>query len=62
MKMQGADAVVVQGSLASKTTADLALRHRLPAGSSPRSFADLEVFFRTAPTVRTLSGEARPSR
>ena len=40
MKMQGADAVVVQGSLASKTTADLALRHRLPAGSSPRSFAE----------------------
>ena len=35
MKMQGVDAVVVQGSLASKTTADLALRHRLPAGSSP---------------------------
>jgi putative tryptophan/tyrosine transport system substrate-binding protein len=40
MKMQGADAVVLQGSLASKTTAELALKHRLPAGSSGRFFAE----------------------
>jgi putative tryptophan/tyrosine transport system substrate-binding protein len=33
-------AVVVQGSLSSKHVADLALRHRLPAASVPRSFAD----------------------
>jgi putative ABC transport system substrate-binding protein len=35
-----ADAVVVQGSLSSKRTADLAIKHRLPAVTVPRSFAE----------------------
>src|SRR5262249_34911838 len=41
MNKKGADAVVVQGSLSSKNTAELALKHRLPAVSVPRSFAEL---------------------
>jgi putative ABC transport system substrate-binding protein len=41
MKSEGADAVVVQGSLASKNTAELALKHRLPAATVPRSFAEV---------------------
>jgi putative ABC transport system substrate-binding protein len=41
MNKEGADAVVVQGSLSSKNTAELALKHHLPAVSVPRSFAEL---------------------
>jgi putative tryptophan/tyrosine transport system substrate-binding protein len=41
MKKEGAGAVVVQGSLASKRATELALSHRLPAVSVPRSFAEL---------------------
>ena len=41
MKEERADAVVVQGSLASKNTAELALSHSLPAVTVPRSFAQL---------------------
>jgi putative ABC transport system substrate-binding protein len=37
----GAGALVMQGSLPSRTVADLALRRRLPAGSFTRSFADV---------------------
>jgi putative ABC transport system substrate-binding protein len=40
MKQEAAGAVVVQGSLASKNVADLAVRHSLPAASVPRSFAE----------------------
>jgi putative ABC transport system substrate-binding protein len=40
MKKGGADAVVVQGSLSSKNVAELALKHRLPAATVPRSFAE----------------------
>ena len=40
MKKEGAGAVVVQGSLTSKNTAELALKHRLPAVSVPRSFPE----------------------
>jgi putative ABC transport system substrate-binding protein len=40
-KKEGADAVVVQGSLASKNVAELALKHRLPAATVPRSFAEV---------------------
>jgi len=39
MKKEGAGAVVVQGSLASKHMAELALKHSLPAVTVPRSFA-----------------------
>ena len=35
-----AGAVVVQGSLSSKNVAELALKHRMPAATVPRSFAD----------------------
>ena len=38
---EGAGAVVVQGSLASKNTAELALKHGLPAATVPRSFAEV---------------------
>ncbi len=41
MNKESADAVVVQGSLSSKNTAELALKHHLPAVSVPRSFAEL---------------------
>jgi putative tryptophan/tyrosine transport system substrate-binding protein len=41
MKKEGAGAVVVQGSLASKNAAELALKHRLPAVTIPRSFAEV---------------------
>jgi ABC-type uncharacterized transport system substrate-binding protein len=37
---QGADAIVVQGSLATKNTAELILKHHLPAISVPRAFPD----------------------
>lgn len=41
MRKAGAGAVVVQGSLSTKEVADLALKHGLPAVSSPRSFAEV---------------------
>ena len=41
MKKAGADAVVVQGSLASKNTAELALQRGLPSATVPRSFAEI---------------------
>jgi len=41
MNREGAGAVVVQGSLSSKRTADLALKHNLPAVSVPRSFPEV---------------------
>jgi putative ABC transport system substrate-binding protein len=41
MNKEGAGAVIVQGSLSSKNTAELALKHRLPAVSVPRSFPEL---------------------
>lgn len=40
IKKAGAGAVVVQGSSASQNTADLALKHGLPAASISRSFAE----------------------
>jgi putative ABC transport system substrate-binding protein len=40
LKKENADAVIVQGSLASKRAAELALSHRLPAVTVPRSFVD----------------------
>ena len=40
MKKEGAGAVVVQGSLASKNTAELALKHGLPSATFTRSFAE----------------------
>jgi putative tryptophan/tyrosine transport system substrate-binding protein len=40
MKKAGAGAVVVQGSLASKNSAELALKHRLPTATFTRSYAD----------------------
>ena len=36
-----AQALVVQGSLSIKPVADLAIRHRLPAASTPRAFAEI---------------------
>jgi putative tryptophan/tyrosine transport system substrate-binding protein len=41
MKERRADAVIVQGSLSHKQVTDLALEHRLPAASTPRSFAEV---------------------
>ena len=41
MKRDGAGAVVVQGSLLSRNTAELALKHRLPAATFSRSFAEV---------------------
>jgi putative ABC transport system substrate-binding protein len=41
MKMSGAEAMVVQGSLSTKEVAELALKHRLPAATFTRSFAEV---------------------
>jgi ABC-type uncharacterized transport system substrate-binding protein len=41
MLKQGAEALVMQGSLPSRTVAELALKQRLPAGSFTRSFAEV---------------------
>jgi ABC-type uncharacterized transport system substrate-binding protein len=41
MKKEGAGAVVIQGSLSTKGVADLALKHRLPAATVPRAFAEV---------------------
>jgi putative ABC transport system substrate-binding protein len=41
MKREGADAVVVQGSLLSKNAAEFALKHRLPAATFSRSFPEV---------------------
>ena len=41
MKNDGAGAVVLQGSLATKNVAELALKHRLPAATVPRAFAEV---------------------
>jgi putative ABC transport system substrate-binding protein len=41
MEREGADAVIVQGSLTSKNTAEVALKHHLPAVSVPKSFAEV---------------------
>jgi len=35
------DAIVVQGSLSIKAVTDLAIKHRIPASSTPRSFAEI---------------------
>jgi putative tryptophan/tyrosine transport system substrate-binding protein len=41
MKKEGADAVVIQGSLSTKDVAELAIKHRLPAATVPRAFAEV---------------------
>jgi putative ABC transport system substrate-binding protein len=41
MKREGAAGVVVQGSLASRTVAELTLKHSLPAATFSRSFAEV---------------------
>jgi putative ABC transport system substrate-binding protein len=72
MKQNGADAVVVQGSLASKATADLALKHGLAAATFARSFAEVggllsygadvpESFRRSAVFVAKILHGAKPA-
>ena len=41
MKKEGAEAVVVQGSLATKNVAKIALKYGLPAATVPRAFAEI---------------------
>ena len=41
MKMEGAGAVVVHGSLSTKNVAELAVKHGLPAATQTRSFAEV---------------------
>jgi putative ABC transport system substrate-binding protein len=41
MKNEKAGAVIVQGSLSRRDVAELALKHRLPAATVPRSFAEV---------------------
>jgi putative tryptophan/tyrosine transport system substrate-binding protein len=41
MKSEGAEAVVIQGSLATKDVADLALKHGLPSSTVPRVYAEV---------------------
>jgi len=72
MKKQGADAVVVQGSLATKNSADLALEHRLPAATFTRAFAEVgglmsygpfgpELFRRSAVFVSKILQGGKPA-
>jgi putative tryptophan/tyrosine transport system substrate-binding protein len=72
MKNQRADAVVVQGSLATKNSADLALEHRLPAATFTRAFAEAgglmsygpfgpELFRRSALFVSKILQGGKPS-
>jgi putative ABC transport system substrate-binding protein len=41
IKMNGAEAIVVQGSLSTRNVAELALKHRMPAATFTRSFAEV---------------------
>jgi len=41
MKKEGAEAVVVQGSLATKDVAEVAIKHRLPIATVSRVFAEV---------------------
>jgi putative tryptophan/tyrosine transport system substrate-binding protein len=72
MKNADAAAVVVQASLQLKNIADLALKHRLPAATVPRSFAEFgglfsygadgpDSFRRSATFVAKILQGARPS-
>jgi putative tryptophan/tyrosine transport system substrate-binding protein len=72
MKKEGADAVVVQASLPARTVADHALKHRLPAATMSRSFAEAgglmaygadgpDVFRRSAAFVAKILQGAKPA-
>ena len=72
MNKADAGAVVVQASLASKNAAELAVKHRLPAATIARSFADagglmsygpdaLDLFRRSAVFVNKILRGAKPS-
>ena len=61
MKKEGAGAVVVQGSLASKNTAELALKHGLPSATFTRSFAEAGGLMSTAPVLPMCFGRAQYS-
>jgi putative tryptophan/tyrosine transport system substrate-binding protein len=54
MKKEGAGGVVVQGSLASNNTAELALKHRLPAVTVARSFAEAGALMSYGPDASDL--------
>jgi ABC-type uncharacterized transport system substrate-binding protein len=58
MKKEGAGGVVVQGSLASNQTAELALKHRLPAATVARSFAEAGGLMSYGPDAPDLFGRA----
>ena len=51
MKKDGADAVIVQGSLATQHVANLLLNHRLPAASFARSFVEVGGLMSYGPNV-----------
>lgn len=72
MTNEGAAGVVVQGSLASKTSAELALKHRLPAATFARSFPEVgglisygadgpDLFRRSAGFVKKILEGGKPS-
>jgi putative tryptophan/tyrosine transport system substrate-binding protein len=72
MMKEGADAVVVQGSLGSKNAAELALKHHLPAATFTRSFAEVgglmsygsdspDLFRRAAMLVNKILQGGKPS-
>jgi putative ABC transport system substrate-binding protein len=52
IKKEGAGAVVVQGSLSTKNVAELALKHRLPAATFTRSFAEVGGLMSYGPDAR----------
>jgi putative ABC transport system substrate-binding protein len=60
MKQEGAGAVVIQGSLSTRGVAELALKHRLPAATVPRAFAEVGGLS-TAPPVLNRFAAAQPS-
>ena len=72
MRKEGAEAVVIQGSLASRNVTELALKYRLPAATVPRAFAEIgglmsygaagpEVYRRSALFVSKILQGANPT-
>jgi putative ABC transport system substrate-binding protein len=72
MRKEGADAVVVHGSLSNKQVAELALKHRLPSATQSRSFAEVgglmsygpdgpDVFRRSALFVAKILEGSKPA-
>jgi putative tryptophan/tyrosine transport system substrate-binding protein len=61
MEKDGPDAIIVQPSLPTQRAAELALKHRVPAVSVPRWFAEVELFRKAALYVDKILKGAQPA-